>query len=165
MCCPFDASFGSQCGFGHRPGERHCLTSRCADYCVAKIGRTSRINDSVGRDHWPRADYVHGRTDRFGRERNAEPYDPEAISATIFDRLGTSPQTKLPRLGGGEVPFFPAGRRSGSCAADSRRPTDLKPSCYQPRNGPVPSRTPVVDGAIRINGTRRHASGIERLRE
>jgi hypothetical protein len=90
-------------------------------YCVGEFGRTPRINDSVGRDHWPqsmaailagggfKAGYVHGRTDRFGREPDTDPCIPEDVSATIFDRLGIGPETKLPLPSGREVPLFPGG--------------------------------------------------------
>jgi hypothetical protein len=101
--------------------EERGLLRQTVVYCVGEFGRTPRINDTVGRDHWPqsmaavlagggfRAGYVHGRTDRLGREPDVDPCAPEDGSATIFDRLGIGPATKLPLAGGREVPLFPGG--------------------------------------------------------
>jgi uncharacterized protein (DUF1501 family) len=101
--------------------EERGLLPQTIVYCVGEFGRTPRINDAVGRDHWPqsmaailagggyKAGYVHGRTDRLGREPDADPCIPEDLSATIFDRLGIGPDTKLPLPSGREVPLFPGG--------------------------------------------------------
>ena len=97
------------------------LLDRTIVYCVGEFGRTPKLNDKSGRDHWPRSmaailagggfrsGYVHGRTDRLGMEPDFDPCTPEDVSATIFDRLGVGPDKKLPTPSGREVALFPSG--------------------------------------------------------
>jgi hypothetical protein len=97
------------------------LLKRTIVYCVGEFGRTPKINDKDGRDHWPgsmaallagggfRSGSVYGSTDRVGGEPDSDGCTPEDVSATIFDRLGVGPARKLP-LGGREVALFPGGK-------------------------------------------------------
>jgi Protein of unknown function (DUF1501) len=91
-------------------------------YCVGEFGRTPKINEKDGRDHWPgamaallaggglRPGYVHGRTDRIGSEPDGDGCTPEDVAATLFERLGIGPARKVPMPGGREVALFPGGK-------------------------------------------------------
>ena len=64
------------------------------------FGRTPKINDRGGRDHWPRAfcalmagggiagGRVHGASDATGSEPAGEPITPEDMAATFYHALG-----------------------------------------------------------------------------
>jgi len=76
-------------------------------YCVGEFGRTPKVNDSAGRDHWPRVTslllagggfrrgFVYGATDKQGSEPIADPCSPDDVSATIFHQLGFSPDYRV----------------------------------------------------------------------
>ena len=65
-----------------------------------EFGRTPKINDKAGRDHWPRAMFalfagggirggrVLGASDDQGQEPAAEGYSPDQLAATFYHALG-----------------------------------------------------------------------------
>jgi len=67
---------------------------------VTEFGRTPRLNQFQGRDHWTQAysialagagvpgGQIIGATDREGGRVVNDPYTPEAYAATIFEKLG-----------------------------------------------------------------------------
>jgi hypothetical protein len=74
---------------------------------VGEFGRTPRINNNGGRDHWPqcycavlagggvRRGYVHGSSDRIGAYPTVGVVRPEDLAATIFTALGIDPHTEI----------------------------------------------------------------------
>ena len=74
---------------------------------VGEFGRTPRMNDKAGRDHWPRcypallagagvkAGHVFGQSDKIGAYPAKNPVRPEDLSATMFQVLGIDPKTEI----------------------------------------------------------------------
>lgn len=74
---------------------------------TTEFGRTVKLNQDGGRDHWPKAfstvlagggvkgGTIHGATDAYGGEPADAPVGPEDISATIFSQLGIDPEGKI----------------------------------------------------------------------
>ena len=77
-----------------------------------EFGRTPRISDRGGRDHWPPAGFVLfaggglkmgqviGATDRRGERPTSTPIGPQQVLATMYRHLGISPAATLPDLRG-----------------------------------------------------------------
>jgi len=74
---------------------------------TSEFGRTPKINQTNGRDHWPRvfstvlagggvkAGYAYGTSDALASEPDADPVTPQQFAATMFHLIGISPRTKL----------------------------------------------------------------------
>ena len=74
---------------------------------VGEFGRSPRINNIAGRDHWPQCypallagagvkrGHVHGRSDKLGAYPASDPCRPEDLSATLFHLLGIDPATEI----------------------------------------------------------------------
>jgi hypothetical protein len=74
---------------------------------MGEFGRTPRINDRGGRDHWPQCytvlmagggikrGHVHGASDRSGAYPAADPVKPDDLAATMFHLLGINPHTEI----------------------------------------------------------------------
>ncbi|MCS7022445.1 MAG: DUF1501 domain-containing protein [Gemmataceae bacterium] len=74
---------------------------------VGEFGRTPRINNNGGRDHWPqcycavlagggiRRGYVHGASDKIGAYPTVGLVRPEDLAATLFAALGIDPHTEI----------------------------------------------------------------------
>jgi len=74
---------------------------------VGEFGRSPRINNIAGRDHWPQCytallagagvkhGHVHGVSDKNGGYPVSEPVRPEDLSATMFALLGIDPHTEV----------------------------------------------------------------------
>lgn len=70
---------------------------------MGEFGRTPKINDRAGRDHWPRAGFVCmagggvrggqviGSTDAFGESPSENPVVPEDLAASTLSLLGIDP--------------------------------------------------------------------------
>jgi hypothetical protein len=79
---------------------------------LGEFGRTPRINQNAGRDHWPdcytvllagggvKGGYLHGASDRIGAYPSLHPVTPGDLAATIFWRFGIDPSTKTYDLAG-----------------------------------------------------------------
>ena len=91
-------------------------------YCDGEFGRTPRINNNSGRDHWARSmavclagggfkrGYGHGQTDTQGMAPSVEPCTPDDISSTIFTLLGLDPHQELQTPTGRPIQLFREGR-------------------------------------------------------
>ncbi|MDC0935283.1 DUF1501 domain-containing protein [Pirellulales bacterium] len=76
-------------------------------FCMGEFGRTPRINENAGRDHWARSwsvvaggggiegGRVIGETSADGTRVDSEPYSSEDLMATICQALGISLQTSF----------------------------------------------------------------------
>lgn len=72
-----------------------------------EFGRTPRINNGAGRDHWPqvsccllagggiRTGQVIGATNRLGEYATSRPVHPGEVIATIYQTLGINPSTTI----------------------------------------------------------------------
>jgi hypothetical protein len=91
-------------------------------YCAGEFGRTPRINNNSGRDHWARSmavvlagggfrrGYAHGTTDVNGMAPATEPCTPDDICSTVFTQLGIDPHQELNTPTGRPVQLFREGR-------------------------------------------------------
>lgn len=74
---------------------------------VGEFGRSPKINNLQGRDHWPqcytallagggvRKGHVHGASDKIGAYPANDPCKPEDLSATMFQLLGIPSRTEV----------------------------------------------------------------------
>jgi hypothetical protein len=73
---------------------------------MGEFGRTPRIKEFGGRDHWPQCytamlvggvkkGYVHGSSDRTGSYPASDPVKPDDLAATMFHLLGIDPHTEV----------------------------------------------------------------------
>jgi hypothetical protein len=70
-----------------------------------EFGRTPRINNGAGRDHWPQVSCAHlagggmrtgqaiGSTNRLGEHANGRPVHVQEVIATLYHNLGLNPAT------------------------------------------------------------------------
>jgi hypothetical protein len=91
-------------------------------YCAGEFGRTPRINQNSGRDHWARSmavvlagggfkrGYAHGTTDVQGMAPATDPCTPDDVCATIFQQLGLNPHQELQTPTGRPMQLFREGR-------------------------------------------------------
>jgi hypothetical protein len=74
---------------------------------VGEFGRSPRINNIAGRDHWPQCypailagggvkrGHVFGASDKIGAYPASDPARPEDLSATMFHLLGVDPKEEV----------------------------------------------------------------------
>jgi hypothetical protein len=74
---------------------------------MGEFGRSPRINDQAGRDHWPdcytalvagggiKRGFVHGKSDKYGAYPASDPVRPDDLAATMFHLLGIDPHTEV----------------------------------------------------------------------
>jgi uncharacterized protein (DUF1501 family) len=74
---------------------------------MGEFGRTPKINNIAGRDHWPQCytallagggvkrGFVYGSSDKNGAFPASDPVRPEDLSATVFHLLGIDPHTEV----------------------------------------------------------------------
>jgi hypothetical protein len=74
---------------------------------MGEFGRSPRISNAAGRDHWPQCytamlagggvkrGYVHGSSDKRGAYPVNDPVRPEDIAATMFAALGIDPKVEV----------------------------------------------------------------------
>lgn len=86
--------------------ERGLLDSTLV-FWAGEFGRTPKINNLSGRDHWPQCytvlmagggikkGFVYGSSDPKGAFPVQDPVRPEDLSATIYHQMGISPKTEV----------------------------------------------------------------------
>ena len=74
---------------------------------TSEFGRTPKINNTNGRDHWPRvfstvmagggvkSGYAHGSSDALASEPDSDPVSPGDFAATMFSLMGIDTEKKL----------------------------------------------------------------------
>jgi len=74
---------------------------------TTEFGRTPKINNTAGRDHWPKVfsivlagggikkGYVHGASDPTGGEPEDKPLTVENLASTVYDLIGIDPEKIL----------------------------------------------------------------------
>jgi hypothetical protein len=100
--------------------ERGLLDSTIV-YCAGEFGRTPKVNQRVGRDHWARSmavvlagggfkrGMVLGSTDSQGMAPATEPCTPDDVAATVFNQLGINPHHELMTSSGRPIQLFREG--------------------------------------------------------
>ncbi|MBG88050.1 MAG: hypothetical protein CMO80_14260 [Verrucomicrobiales bacterium] len=90
-------------------------------YCAGEFGRTPKVNDRGGRDHWSRSmsvllagggfkrGFVYGSTDGEGMRPKDNPCLPADLSATLFYSMGIDPQHELTTPTGRPMKLFQDG--------------------------------------------------------
>jgi hypothetical protein len=98
------------------------LLERTLVYCAGEFGRTPKINNNAGRDHWARSmavllagggikrGFVHGATDAQGMAPATEPCTPDDVAATLFQCLGLDPHRELTSSTGRPIQLFREGK-------------------------------------------------------
>ena len=88
-----------------------------------EFGRTPKINDKAGRDHWARVSHallaggnmpvgqVIGSTDKIAGEAQNRPVHYQDIMATLYHNMGIDPHRFIRRPGGPTVPILPGSAR------------------------------------------------------
>ena len=91
-------------------------------YCAGEFGRTPKVNQRAGRDHWARSmsvvlagggfkrGYAHGTTDAQGMAPATEACTPDDVAATIFECLGVNPHQELQSPTGRPIGLFREGK-------------------------------------------------------
>ncbi len=89
---------------------------------TSEFGRTPRINNTGGRDHWPKAfsvvaaggglkrGLVHGSTDLAGAEPADSPVGPADLAATVYHLMGVDFNKQLMGPGGRPITIVYQGR-------------------------------------------------------
>jgi hypothetical protein len=86
-------------------------------YWTGDFGRTPKVNDKAGRDHWPqcqsillagggvRGGITYGASDPRGAFPKDDPLRPDDVTATVFHALGLDPATEIRDQLGRPVPI------------------------------------------------------------
>ena len=89
---------------------------------LTEFGRTPKINEYGGRDHWGAAGsiffagggvhggHVIGATDKHAARPTGQPYTPADVAATIYHALGVNPETVLYDRQHRPIAMLPEGR-------------------------------------------------------
>lgn len=100
---PLDQALSALLGDMHQTG----LLDETLLVITGEFGRTAKINDKGGREHWGacytsllagagvRGGYVHGASDAEASYPAEDPVTPEDLLATIYDRMGIPPATEM----------------------------------------------------------------------
>src|SRR4051812_27351556 len=87
--------------------DRRGMLDKTIVLVSSEFGRTPKINQNAGRDHWPRVfsiafagggfkrGYIHGASDPTGAEPDRDPLTVENMAATLFTQLGINPDKSL----------------------------------------------------------------------
>lgn len=115
---PFDIGLS---GLLDRLKERSLFTST-AIYVTGEFGRTPKVNDTGGRDHWSRAmcalmagggvtgGQVFGESDATASEPVGIGFTPDDLAASFFHNIGIDPQTEFQTNTGRPVTLLRDGR-------------------------------------------------------
>ena len=89
---------------------------------TGEFGRTPKINKDAGRDHWSRCFTVLlggggikggrlvGKSDKWAMDPAENPYGPEDLCATVYDRLGIDPRSEIHTPDGRPIALTNRGR-------------------------------------------------------
>jgi uncharacterized protein (DUF1501 family) len=104
LLCPiFDRAFAALV----EDLDQRGLLSETLVLATAEFGRTPRVNNAAGRDHWPwvysvalagggiRPGVVYGASDGIAAYPTLNPHDPRDLAATVYHLLGVSDQTVI----------------------------------------------------------------------
>lgn len=101
--------------------ERRGLLEKTLVVLTTEFGRTVKINQTGGRDHWPKAfsvmmagggvkgGHIYGKTDPRGAEPADKPVSPEDLASTIYTQLGIDPSKRIMSAGNRPVSLVRGG--------------------------------------------------------
>jgi uncharacterized protein (DUF1501 family) len=117
LCPMLDQAFTALLGDLYERG----LIGNTMVLCMGEFGRTPKINNRGGRDHWPgvwsvlmaggpiQGGRVIGASDKHGTEPADRPVHPAEIAATVYRGLGIDLHTRLVGADGRPMPLVEAG--------------------------------------------------------
>lgn len=103
LCPTFDQAFAALV----EDLDQHGLLEQTLVLATAEFGRTPRVNNAAGRDHWPwvysvamagggtRRGVVYGASDGIAAYPTANPHDPRDMAATVYHLLGVPADTLI----------------------------------------------------------------------
>ena len=101
--------------------NQHGMLDSTIVFCAGEFGRTPRINDNSGRDHWARSmavlfaggrfprGAVYGKTTDDGSEPELDACSPEDIASTLIEAIGIDTLTELKTPSGRPMQLFREG--------------------------------------------------------
>ena len=103
LCPTFDLAFSALV----EDLDQRGMLSQTLVLATAEFGRTPRVNNAAGRDHWPwvysialagggtRPGIVYGASDGIAAYPTANPHDPRDLAATVYHLLGVTEGTLI----------------------------------------------------------------------
>jgi uncharacterized protein (DUF1501 family) len=103
LCPTFDQAFSALV----EDLDQRGMLSQTLVLATAEFGRTPRVNNAAGRDHWPwvysiamagagtRSGTVYGASDGIAAYPTANPHDPRDLAATVYHLLGVPENTLI----------------------------------------------------------------------
>jgi uncharacterized protein (DUF1501 family) len=103
LCPIFDQAFSALV----EDLDQRGLLEQTLVLATAEFGRTPRVNNAAGRDHWPwvysiamagggtRPGTVYGASDGIAAYPTAQPHDPRDLAATVYHLLGVPADTMV----------------------------------------------------------------------
>ncbi|MCI0638161.1 MAG: DUF1501 domain-containing protein, partial [Gemmataceae bacterium] len=103
LCPIFDRAFAALV----EDLDQRGLLAETLVLATAEFGRTPRVNNAAGRDHWPwvysvamagggtRPGTVYGASDGIAAYPTDRPHDPRDLAATVYHLLGVPPETMV----------------------------------------------------------------------
>jgi len=88
----------------------------------SEFGRTPKINNTAGRDHWPKVfsvmlagggikkGYIHGTSNSTASEPDADPIGPEDLATTVYNQLGIVADKELMAPGDRPIEIVDGGK-------------------------------------------------------
>jgi hypothetical protein len=102
--------------------DRTGLLSTTIVMVSSEFGRTPKINNTAGRDHWPKVfsvmlagggikkGYIHGASNATAAEPDSDPIGPEDLATTIYHQLGIVADKELMAHGDRPIEIVDGGK-------------------------------------------------------
>jgi hypothetical protein len=102
--------------------DRTGLLSTTIVMVSSEFGRTPKINNTAGRDHWPKVfsvmlagggikkGYIHGASNATAAEPDSDPIGPEDLATTIYHQLGIVADKELMAPGDRPIEIVDGGK-------------------------------------------------------
>src|SRR5205085_5575865 len=102
--------------------DRRKLLDSTLVMITSEFGRTAKINQNEGRDHWPKCfsivlagggikkGQIYGSSDATGADPAHDPLTVEDMSATIYHQLGINPDKRLMSPGNRPIDIVRGGK-------------------------------------------------------
>ena len=102
--------------------NRNGLLERTLVMVSSEFGRTPKINNTAGRDHWPKVfsvvmagggikgGYIHGASNATASDPDRDPVGPEDLATTVYNQLGIVADKELMAPGNRPIEIVDGGR-------------------------------------------------------
>jgi hypothetical protein len=102
--------------------DRNGLLDTTLVMVSSEFGRTPKINNTAGRDHWPKVfsvmlagggikkGYIHGSSNSTASEPDADPIGPEDLATTVYHQLGIVADKELMAPGDRPIEIVDGGK-------------------------------------------------------